>query len=288
MKNCPVPIDIAYIGEGLMTTATVAESRGQRSDSPRLTDTPTTLEFTDGEPASRVEERASTLGAKGPLIIFMFGVAAVMAFGVLGKIAMDESPQAQAWVVYREHLMEQFSAHSVAIRTVHPAVEVHVVGSADLAQPPRENEKLRSDVLSDFLTLYKPDPFPETIEFISYSPGGGCQSEREIWRETIDLESERNRVQQSLSKLFGRAVDFQVDASGSLRVETAVKVDRETASKAARLAGQLWGRDWELVQLRCAGRVLRYLPDGSPYIAKKNSAATKNTKPTPDAEPPRK
>jgi len=212
------------------------------------------------------------------LIIFMFGCAAIVAFGVIGKITLEESPEAQAWVSYRSHLIDSLSAENIEIRSQLPNVKVVVVGSKSLLTRPVNEPAFHAEFLGDFFAIYRPNPVPEGIVVVSVSPGGGCTSERELWRTVIDLEAQKVEIENRLTAILGGRIALEIDQE-TIRIDVAERTDRETVARGARVAGELWGLEWEQVRLRCAGRVHRLRPDGSffAYPKKENGSHIRRT-----------
>ena len=103
------------------------------------------------------------------------------------------------------------------------------------------------------------------------------------WRETIDLARERAVVEAQVVKAFGHPCRMDTTEPGVLRLESAHRGTTSGNAAAVRAAATLWGGGWESVELRAAGKLKRYAPDGTRVSSRPASRFQPNapTKETP-------
>lgn len=204
------------------------------------------------------------MGAKGPLFIFFLGCAAVAAFGLLGKLVVDESPQAHALVEFCDHLSTTHGADRVQVEHADDDAIITLYAARDLIDRPADPTAFRATFVRDFRQIYNPQRTPKRLQIVSKTAGGGCTSSRELWRDEVDLATEQDRVVKELAKLLGFAPTLEVKGPGVLRLESSRSIPQGKARDVVRVVAKLWGGGWEQIEVRSAGKLRRYAPDGSP------------------------
>ncbi|MCA8963021.1 MAG: hypothetical protein KDC38_21005, partial [Planctomycetes bacterium] len=138
-------------------------------------------------------------------------------------------------------------------------------GSSTLVVPPASKEQFRVGVARDLRKLAGAPGMPGQLDVVSLTRGGGCDSERELWRESIDFAAEKEAVRLEVARMFGKACTLAFPDDKTVRVECSFRVEPPQLSRAAEVAGRLWGGEWDLIEFRCAGRRYRYTPSGREY-----------------------
>lgn len=198
------------------------------------------------------------MGAKGPIFILIFGIGALVAFGLMGKFLLTESDQAQASVRFRSELVEQFGFDRVEVRREGDATTVVGWGGAPLPEGDDQAARVAATVAQGFRRGYSATKLPDQLVVSQVQKGGGCRADEERWRAEFDFDADRRRVLGAIEKRVGRGSTLEVKEDDQLAFVLPRGTSDSLVGMVAQELATLWGGGWAGIDVRLGGRVHRF------------------------------
>jgi len=199
------------------------------------------------------------MGAKGPVFVVILGAGAMIAFGMMAKLLVQEVPTAHAVVKYRQLLGERYDLERVEIRAQGGDYRVRL-HNGTLAVAP-DAKTLRS-LAGEFRREYQPSRSLESVEFIGMSSGGGCSGSMQRWRAKFDFGAESRAAAAEFSKLTGTPCSLRILSATAVRLEVRKLLSPEKRKLIGVELSTLWGGGWQYIQIRTGGRVYNFDSEG--------------------------
>ncbi len=200
--------------------------------------------------------------SKGLLIQMFLGFLSVAMFGVMAKVLVDRSPQAQAVVRFREYLSEKYQSQRIELIG---AGEVYEIRFWDRFPTPTVHTFPVDELAREFRQEFRPKKLPETLVVVYEQTGGGCRADSEVGRVSYTYAEEVEKLSKRLSELAKMKVVVLTRGQEELTLNFFGEAPESVLDQAARSAASLWGGGWRTIKTRAKRRVLLYNGEGDRF-----------------------
>lgn len=209
------------------------------------------------------------MGSKGPLFVFLIGVFAIVAFGVMAQVAFEKSSALQDSVEYRSAVVDRFPVTEVGYGNQPPFFELQL--TVDPARLPNFQAQgwEQSPVAPTLVARHFREQFPLRLDGrqlrvrLVKETGFGCRSSQTLGEAVVPTAEELSSTEQRLQATFGSPCKLTVVAPAVLRVESPKRKRAPAAKALIPHLLEVGGGGWQRFEFHLGGLRFNFDPEGN-------------------------